>query len=118
MGMTEFALGDGLAVQRWSASLAVEAEKLQYFRKFMGASPENMIIVKTELEKKAGEKITFGLRMKLDGDGIEGDNVIEGTSAETALDFYNDYIFIDQRRKGTKSKGKMSEQREIRATIQ
>ena len=111
MATTEFALSDGLAVQRWSASLAVEAEKMQYFRKFMGASSDNMIIVKTELVKKAGEKITFGLRMKLDGDGIEGDNTIEGTSAEEALDFYNDYVYIDQRRKGTKSKGKMSEQR-------
>ena len=111
MGMTEFALNDGLAVQRWSDSLAIEAEKKQYFRKFMGSSPESLILVKTELAKKAGEKITFGLRMKLDGDGIEGDNVIEGTSAETALDFYSDYVFINQKRKGTKSKGKMSEQR-------
>jgi N4-gp56 family major capsid protein len=49
--------------------------------------------------------------MKLGGDGIEGDNQIEGTSAEEALNFYNDYVFIDQRRKGTKSKGKMTEQR-------
>lgn len=111
MGATEFALGATLAVQRWSASLAYEAEKLQYFRKFMGQGPENMIVVKTDLNKQAGEKITFGLRMKLDGDGIEGDNIIEGTSAEEALVFHADSIFIDQRRKGTKSKGKMSEQR-------
>lgn len=111
MATTEFALGDALAVQRWSTSLAIEAEKLQYFRKFMGTTPDNLIIVKTELNKKAGEKITYGLRMKLDGDGVEGDNIIEGTSAETALDFYNDALFVTQRRKGTKSKGKMSEQR-------
>lgn len=111
MGMTEFTLGHALAVQRWSTSLAVEAEKLQYFRKFMGTGPENLIVVKQELSKQAGEKITVGLRMKLTGDGVEGDNIIEGTSAETPLDFYYDYLFIDQRRKGTKSKGKMSEQR-------
>lgn len=111
MASTEFALGAALAVQRWSTSLAIEAEKLQYFRKFMGAGPENLVMVLSDLKKAAGEKITFALRMKLGGDGIEGDNVIEGTSAETALDFYNDYVFIDQRRKGTKSKGKMSEQR-------
>lgn len=111
MAATEFALNATLAVQRWSASLAKEAEKKQYFRKFMGTGPDSMIVVKTELNKGAGEKITYGLRMKLDGDGIEGDNQIEGTSAETALDFYADYVFIDQRRKGTKSKGKMSEQR-------
>lgn len=111
MAATEFALNSALAVQRWSLSLAKEAAKKQYFRKFMGTGTDAMITVKKELNKGAGEKITYALRMKLDGDGIEGDNIIEGTSAETALDFYYDYVLIDQRRKGTKSKGKMSEQR-------
>lgn len=111
MATTEFALGDALAVQRWAEDLAYEAEKMMYFRKFMGAGPGNIIRVRKELSKKAGEKITFGLRMKPDGPGIEGDNIIEGTSAEVALQFYSDSVFIDQLRKGTKSKGKMSEQR-------
>jgi N4-gp56 family major capsid protein len=111
MAATEFALGDALAVQLWSKSLAIEAEKQQYFLKFMGEGDDALIKVKTDLVKAAGDKITYGLRMKLTGDGIEGDNVIEGTAAETALDFYNDALYIDQRRKGTKSKGKMSEQR-------
>lgn len=111
MGATEFILGATLAVQRWSDSLAVEAEKLQYFRKFMGKGDSAVIKIKTELNKKPGEKITFALRMKMTDDGVEDDNVIEGTSAEEPLTFYNDAIFISQRRKGTKSKGKMSEQR-------
>jgi len=111
MAMTEFAVGADLAVQRWSTSLAKEAEKKQYFRKFMGKGNDSLIMVKTELNKAAGEKITFALRMKLTDDGIEGDNIIEGTSAEEALTFHADSVFIDQRRKGTKSKGKMSEQR-------
>jgi N4-gp56 family major capsid protein len=111
MAATDFPLGDALAVQRWSLSLAKEAEVRQYFRKFMGTGPDALIKVQTELAKQKGEKITVGLRMKLAGDGIEGDNVIEGTSAEEALTFFNDALFIDQRRKGTKSKGKMSEQR-------
>ena len=111
MAATEFALGNALVVQRWSLSLAREAEVRQYFRKFMGTGPDALVKVQTELNKQAGEKITVALRMKLAGDGIEGDNAIEGTSAEEALTFYNDALFIDQRRKGTKSKGKMSEQR-------
>jgi N4-gp56 family major capsid protein len=111
MPATEFAVGDALAVQRWSLSLAREAEVKQYFRKFMGTGPDALIKVQTELNKQAGEKITVALRMKLSGDGVEGDHVIEGTSAEESLTFYNDALFIDQRRKGTRSKGKMSEQR-------
>jgi N4-gp56 family major capsid protein len=111
MAMTTFAVGDALAVQRWSTSLAKEAEKKQYFRKFMGKGNDSLIMVKNELNKGKGEKITFALRMKLADDGIEGDNIIEGTSGEEALTFWNDSVFIDQRRKGTKSKGKMTEQR-------
>jgi N4-gp56 family major capsid protein len=111
MAMTEFATGATLAVQRWSKSLAKEAAKKQYFRKFMGKSYDSLIMIKTELKKAAGEKITFALRMKLTNDGAEGDNIIEGTSAEENMVFHADSVFIDQRRKGTKSKGKMSEQR-------
>lgn len=111
MGATEFPLNHALAVQRWSTFLAVEAEKKQYFNKFMSTGGDAMIKVQKELSKQAGEKITVGLRMKLSGDGIEGDNIIEGTSAEEGITFFNDALFIDQRRKGTKSKGKMSEQR-------
>lgn len=112
MAMTEFPLGDPLAVQRWSTSLAVEAAKKQYFAKFIGTGQGSLIVLKNELHKGAGEKITVGLRMKLVEAGIEGDNVIEGhATGEEALSFFNDAVFIDQLRKSTKSKGKMSEQR-------
>lgn len=112
MSATEFALGAALAVQRWSTSLAVEAAKKQYFAPFIGTSQDNLIVVKDELNKGAGEKITVGLRMKLVHPGIEGDALIEGhATGEEALTFFNDAVFIDQLRKSTKSKGKMSEQR-------
>lgn len=112
MSMTEFALNDPLAVQRWSTSLAVEAAKLSYFGPMIGTGKDNLIVMKDELQKGAGEKVTVGLRMKLAEEGIEGDNIIEGhATGEEALVFFNDSLFIDQLRKGTKSKGRMSEQR-------
>uniref|UniRef100_A0A6M3IF19 Putative major capsid protein n=1 Tax=viral metagenome TaxID=1070528 RepID=A0A6M3IF19_9ZZZZ len=111
MGFTEFTTADALTQHKWSNSLAVEAAIAQYFGKFMGEGFNSMIRVLKDLTKNAGDKITYGLRMKLAGDGVEGDYQIEGTTAEEKLTFYSDYIFIDQRRKGTKSKGKMSEQR-------
>lgn len=112
MGMTEFALGSALAVQRWSTSLSYEAAKMAYFAKFIGPSKNHLITVKDELNKAAGEKITCGLRMKLNNAGKEGDAIIEGdAAAEEALTFHSDAVFIDQLRKSTKSKGKMSEQR-------
>ena len=112
MAMTDFPLADELAVQRWSTSLAVEAAKKQYFAKFIGTGQDSLIVLKNDLHKGAGEKITVALRMKLGSFGIEGDNLIkDDADGEEALSFFNDAVFIDQLRKGTKSKGKMSEQR-------
>ena len=112
MSLTTFALGDALAVQRWSDSLAIEAAKAQYFEKFIGVNANNLIVLKTDLNKGAGEKVVVGLRMKLTAPGAEGDNIIAGVNGpEEALVFHNDAVFIDQLRKSTKSKGKMTEQR-------
>lgn len=112
MAPTEFGLNHPLAVQRWSGSLDVEAVKKAYFPKFMGTGKDSIIVIKNELNKAAGEKITVALRAKLADNGVEGDNIIEGhATGEESLSFFNDYLFIDQLRKSTKSKGKMSEQR-------
>jgi N4-gp56 family major capsid protein len=112
MAATEFTTGHALAVQRWSTSLAVEAAKKSYFASKISTSKDSLITLKNELNKGAGEKVTIGLRMKLVSPGIEGDATIEGhATGEEALTFYNDALFINQLRKSTKSKGKMSEQR-------
>jgi len=113
MAQTEFGVNHALAVKRWSTSLAVEAEKKSYFKKFIGS----IITRVTDLEKKAGDKVTYGLRMKLRGAGVTGDNTLEGN--EEALTYYSDAILIDQLRHAVRSKGKASEQRvpyDMRAT--
>lgn len=109
MAQTEFGVNHALAVKRWSTSLAVEAEKRMYFRKFIGEGASNVIEKKTELSKAAGDKITIGLEMKLRGAGVEGDATLENN--EEALVYYDDSVLIDQLRHATRSKGKMSEQR-------
>lgn len=112
MASTEFAINDPLARKLWAADLGIEVPKAMYFGKFMSTGNSSMIKVRKEISKQnAGDQITIALRKKLKGDGIEGDNIIENTTAEEALEFFNDKVIIDQRRKGTKSKGKMSEQR-------
>lgn len=112
MGATDFPLNSSLARQVWEPGLAIEAEDQQYFKKFMGTDKNSIIKVQQDLTKaSAGEKITVGLQMKLSGDGIEGDADIEGTDAEEGLSHFPDSVYINQRRKSTKSKGKMSEQR-------
>lgn len=112
MAMTEFTLNHALAVQRWSTSLAVEAAVKAYFSRFIGTSPSSLITLQNELNKGAGEKVIIGLRARLKGPGKQGDAIIEGdATAEEALSFYHDSLYIDQLRKSTKSKGRMTEQR-------
>ena len=111
MDGTNFGLNHPLAVQHWSTDLAIETQVKQFFFPLMGTGDDALIKVKKELEKNSGEKITMGIAMKLSGDGAEGDTKIEGTSMEENIDFFYDALFINQRRKSTLSKGKMSEQR-------
>lgn len=94
MGATSFAYTDALTEHKWSSSLAVEAAVLQYFFKFAGEGFDSMVRVLKDLTKGKGDKITYGLRMKLSGHGVEGDKQIEGTSAEEALGFYSDYRIV------------------------
>ena len=109
--VTEFGVNHPLAVKRWSNSLAREAVTKQYFNRFMGTGEDALIKVQRELAKDAGDKITVGLVRKLRGNGVEGDAVLKDSAAEEGLVFFDANVMIDQRRKSTKSAGKMSEQR-------
>src|ERR1700759_1580462 len=109
MAATDYPVNHPLAVKRWAQGLMKEALKRTYALQFMGKSPDNLIQIKTELNKAEGDRIRFGLRNQLQGGGVQGDNTLEGNeeSLETA---YQD-IIIDQLRHAVRSKGKMSEQR-------
>jgi N4-gp56 family major capsid protein len=109
MATTSFGVNNALAVKLWSKKLAVEALKDCYLGKFTGSGSDSLIQVKTETQKSAGDKITFGLRMQLSGAGIQGDSTLEGS--EEALTTYSDAVILDQLRHAVRSGGKMSEQR-------
>ncbi len=108
MATTEFGLNHPLAVKLWSKKLFYESLKATWASKFMGAGSENIFQLNPEL-KDTGDKLTYGLRMLLNGDGVQGDGVLEGN--EEPLVFYSDSILINQLRHASRSSGKMSEQR-------
>lgn len=93
----------------WAKKLIREALKETYISRFMGKGSSNIIQVKDETSKSAGDRITCGLRMQLSGNGVQGDAVLEGN--EEALSTYSDNLFIDQLRHAVRSEGKMTEQR-------
>lgn len=75
----------------------------------MGESDNDIIQIKDETKKSAGDKITYGLRMQLTGAGIVGDGTLEGN--EESLTTYSDAVLINQLRHAVRSAGKMSQQR-------
>lgn len=109
MAYTSYTTGNALAVKLFSRALAHEVRGKTFFTQFMGEGDDNMIQIKPETGKSAGDKVTYGLRNLLTGDGIVGDSTLEGN--EEALVTYSDSVLIDQLRHAVRSQGEMSEQR-------
>lgn len=94
-----------LEVSRWKNELYTEAKKDTYFSRFFGGS-SMPINVKEDLKASKGKDITFGLKVKIEGSGVTGDNTLAGN--EVAIDTYSQTITLDQLRQGVISKGKMA----------
>ena len=109
MAQTTFGVGHPLAVSVWSKDLAAEAIRRTFIGKFIGQTEDSLIMEKVDLKKSAGDNITCGLNVQMQGDGVQGDATLEGN--EEALQFYDDNLRIDQLRHATRVKGRMTEQR-------
>lgn len=109
MAVTTYGVNDPLAVKLWSKKLSVETLKATWLSKFMSNGTNSIIQIKDELQKSAGDKVTYGLRMQLTGAGVAGDGTMEGN--EESLVTYNDSVVIDQLRHAVRSAGRMSQQR-------
>lgn len=109
MAKTEFGVNHSLAVKLWSKLLAKEAIRKAWMQKFIGSDDNALIYEKVDLRKEAGDKITCGLVLDLEGDGVQGDGTLEGN--EEAMQFFNDSLFVDQLRNGVKINGRMTEKR-------
>lgn len=95
MATTSYPTNHPQAVKKWSGELFKQSLTQTYAFKFMGSSKNSLCQVKNSL-KDAGDRVRCGLRVQLEGSGIQGDGTLEGN--EEALDIYHDDIFIDQLR--------------------
>lgn len=109
MADTMVGTNDPLAVKVWAKMLNHEVIKTTYLGGFMGDSQNDMIQVRDEMKKSAGDKVTYGLRPQLTGAGILGDGTLEGN--EEALVTYSDSVIINQLRHAVRSGGRMTQQR-------
>ncbi|PWM78666.1 MAG: N4-gp56 family major capsid protein [Phascolarctobacterium sp.] len=106
---TDTTVPTNLVHKAWAKQLWKEAERDNFFSKFTGEGSNNIIQVKTDLKKEAGDKITVPLVMRLTGAGVTGDNTLEGN--EEQLQLYDCTVTVDQIRHAVRLKGKMEEQK-------
>jgi len=111
MAITRIGVNDPKAVKKYSAALAVDTIRKSYFgKRFMGDENQPFLIRK-DLEKDAGDAISYDLSLQLTQAPTEGDNILEGN--EEALTFATDSLTIDQMRFGANAGGRMTRKRTL-----
>ena len=98
-----------LRKELWRKELFADVQDELYMTRFIGSSETSMIQEFTDLKKDKGDKVTYGLGMKLSGAGITGDSELEGNE-EATVD-YDTYINIDQLRTAVRLTGQMDEKK-------
>lgn len=111
MAETVFTTSNALTKKAWAEKLYRETLPMSYWQAngFMGTGPDSVVQVRTDLEKDKGDKITFGLVMRLQGAGVTGDNALKGQ--EEALVTYDDSVSLEQYRHGVSVRGRLTRQR-------
>ena len=99
--------------QVWQRVTLIDAIEEIFFKQagMMSAkvSAPAPIFLKPDFKTKQGAKVTIPLVIKPSGEGINGDNEVEGN--EEALTNYSQDIEIDQKRNSIRLKGEMDEQK-------
>ncbi|UZE51907.1 N4-gp56 family major capsid protein [Rhodopseudomonas sp. P2A-2r] len=106
MSVTSYGVNDSLSNKLWAKKLNSEALKETYFGRFMGEESSNMIQLKTELSQNAGDAVTIGLRVQLQGDGVTEGQTQQGN--EEQLSTYQDKLLINELSHAVRVKNKNS----------
>lgn len=93
MAVTSYGVNDALAVKLWQRDLHHEVTKGIEVAPLIGSTANSIIHHKTEL-KTTGDKVTFGLRTKLNGAGKTESETIEGN--EESLTTYSDAVYVNE----------------------
>lgn len=111
MAVRTYATNDALTNKLYAIKLAVESIPHTFMRHFKGKSANSLNQERYETSKNAGDRITIGLRVKLQGGGVVGGATLEGN--EESFDTQDDSIIINRLRHAVrvKAKGTMSQQR-------
>jgi N4-gp56 family major capsid protein len=96
----------------WARDLWKQARNVSFINKFAAGGINSMVTRITELTKsEKGTRAVMTLVADLEGDGVVGDNELEGN--EEGIRAYDEVITIDQLRHGNRNKGRMADQATI-----
>jgi N4-gp56 family major capsid protein len=106
---TQFLTNDSLTRKRWARDLFAVLLPAVEFNDLTGSGSSDIVQIRTELGKGEGDNITFGIRLPLLGEGVVGDDTVEGN--EERLRFRNFAMTIQELNHAVDTGGKMEEQR-------
>jgi len=111
MAATTFARGSthsALVPQRWSKEDFITAFENNPLRPYMGTGAGAIIQIKKDFLKNQGDRITFGLRALLTGDGQGDDGTYTGNSE--AMVYYSMNVDLHERGHSVQLNGNITEQ--------
>lgn len=112
MALTNFGTLTGDQLQTWSRDFWKVARNQSFINQFAGTGSNAMVQRVTELTKnQKGTKANITLLADMTGDGITGDNTLEGN--EEALRAYDISIELDQLRFANRIAGRMTDQKTV-----
>lgn len=100
MAWTEILTTDGIVPEVWEAEIMSEYLRQNFWARFTGPmngmdpdSGSNIVVLKSDLTKAAGDAINIGIRSQLKGGVVTGSNKVKDN--EGRIEFYNQRITID-----------------------
>ena len=106
---TQFVTSNALTRKRWAKDLFKIILPAVEFNYLLGSGSDAIIQMRTELGKGEGDQITFGIRLPLTGEGVIGNDTLEGN--EEGLRFRDTSMTIEEVNHAVDTGGKMEEQR-------
>lgn len=106
--MADSRAATGLTVQQWDDRFFEEYVQESLFRPYMGTGENDVIQVKDDLTKKAGDSLTFALVNRLTNTGVTGTNTLEGNEEDMSSRSFR--LYVDKIRNAVRV-AEMEEQR-------
>ena len=85
MATTTIDLNNPLSMKVWSKKIMAEVSKATSIAPLIGVGKNNIIELKEEIQKGAGDTVSFGLRMQLSGGGVSENEILEGHEESLTL---------------------------------